>query len=107
MIRLLLLDPALWEKMDGLTGEEFSSPLLGRTFGQLYRRAREGRSVQLAVLAGECTAEEMDHLAQVAAQPESLARSGQAIQDYISVIRGEALKRREQGDALLLAAQKK
>ena len=107
MIRLLLLDPALWEKMDGLTGEEFSSPLLGRTFGQLYRRAREGRSVQLAVLAGECTAEEMDHLAQVAARPESLARSGQAIQDYISVIRGEALKRREQGDALLLAAQKK
>ena len=104
MIRLLLLDPALWEKMDGLTGEEFSSPLLGRTFGQLYRRAREGRSVQLAVLAGECTAEEMDHLA---ARPESLARSGQAIQDYISVIRGEALKRREQGDALLLAAQKK
>ena len=102
MIRLLLLDPALWEKMDGLTGEEFSSPLLGRTFGQLYRRAREGRSVQLAVLAGECTAEEMDHLAQVAARPESLARSGQAIQDYISVIRGEALKRREQGDALLL-----
>ena len=62
---------------------------------------------QLAALAGDFDQEEMDHLAQVAARPESLARSGQAIQDYISVIRGEALKRREQGDALLLAAQKK
>ena len=64
-------------------------------------------AVQLAVLAGECTGEEMDHLAQVAAQPESTAHSGQAIRDYISVIRGEVLKRRMQGDDLLLAAQKR
>ena len=51
----------------------------------------------------------MDHLAQVAAQPQAAAGSGQAIRDYISLIRGEKLLREggEQGDDLLLAAQKR
>jgi DNA primase len=49
----------------------------------------------------------MDHLAQVAAQPESVANSGQAIQDYISLIRGEKLLREGEDDSLLLAVQKK
>ena len=45
----------------------------------------------------------------MAAQPESVANSGQAIADYISLIRGEKLLREggEQGDDLLLAVQKK
>ena len=50
----------------------------------------------------------MNHLAQVAAQPESVAHAGQAIQDYISIIRGEALRRADdQGDQQLLALQKR
>ena len=50
----------------------------------------------------------MDHLIQVAAQPESPVNSGRAIADYISVIRSERLLRGggEQGDELLLAAQR-
>ncbi len=109
LLRLLLLDPGLLGRMGALTGGEFSSPLLGRAFDRLAARAREGLSTQLAALAGEFTGEEMDHLAQVAAQPESVANSGQAIRDYISLIRGEGLLRGggEQGDDLLLAAQKK
>lgn len=109
LIRLLMLDPGLWNRMDGMTGEEFSSPLLGRAFDRLSARAREGLSTQLAALAGDFTGEEMDHLAQVASQPQAAASSGQAITDYISVIRGERLLRGggEQGDDLLLAAQKK
>ena len=109
LLRLLMLDPGLLGRMGELTGGEFSSPLLGRAFDRLAARAREGLSTQLAALAGEFTGEEMDHLAQVAAQPESVANSGQAIRDYISLIRGEGLLRGggEQGDDLLLAAQKK
>lgn len=109
LLRLLMLDPGLVDEMDGLSGEEFSSPLLGRAFDLLGRRAREGLSTQLAALAGHFTGEEMDHLAQVAGQPESTANSAQSIGDYISVIRGEALLRRggAQGDDLLRAAQKK
>lgn len=109
LIRLLMLDPGLWNRMDGITGAEFSSPLLGRAFDALRRRAEEGLSTRLAALAGDFTGEEMDHLAQVAAQPQAAASSGQAIADYISVIRGERLLRGggEQGDDLLLAAQKR
>ena len=108
LIRLLLLDPGLVLQMGELRGEEFSSPLLGRAFDLLAQRSREGLSTQLAVLAGEFTGEEMDHLAQVAAQPESTANSGQSIRDYISVIHSEALRREKgMGDDLLLAAQKR
>ncbi len=107
LLRLLMLDPGLAGQMGGITGEEFSSPLLGRAFDCLSGRAGEGLSTQLAALAGVFTGEEMDHLAQVAAQPESVANSGRAIQDYISLIRGEKLLREGEEDSLLLAVQKK
>lgn len=109
LLRLLMLDPGLAGQMEGITGEEFSSPLLGRAFDVLRRRAEEGLSTQLAALAEDFTGGEMDHLAQVAAQPESVANSAAAIKDYISLIRGEKLLRGggEQGDDLLLAAQRR
>jgi len=109
LIRLLILDPGLAGRMDGIRGEEFSSPLLGRAFDLLHRRGVEGLSTQLATLAGDLTGEEMDHLAQVAALPESVANSSQSIQDYISVIRSEAIRKQsgEKDDDLLRAVQKK
>ncbi len=108
ILRLILLDPGLAGRMGTLTGAEFSSPLLGKVFDLLCRRIREGLSTQLASLAEELTGEEMDHMAQVAAQPESVAQADQSIPDYISVIQGEALLR-DQGreEDLLLAVQKK
>ncbi len=108
LLRLLMVDPGTVDKMDGLTGEAFSSPLLGRVFDRLSARAREGLSTHPAVLAEDFTGEEMDHLAQVAAQPESVANSARAIQNYISVIRMERDKQEAlQQDDALLAAQKK
>ena len=108
LIRLLLLDPGLVERMESITGEEFSSPLLGKVFDSLRERAAGQQPVQLAVLAEELTSDEMDHMAHVAEQPESVANSDRSIHDYISIIRGEALRRgSQQDDDLLLAAQKK
>ena len=108
VIRLLLLDPSLAGDMEQLREEDFSSPLLGKAYTLLLRRARDGLSTQLPLLAGELTGEEMDHLAYVAGQPESLANSRRSLADYIAVIRGEALKRSGvSGDDLLLAAQQK
>ena len=108
LVRLLLLDPELLSDMKGITGAEFSSPVLGKAFDLLAERAREDRPVHLAALAGDLTGEEMNHLAQVAARPESVAQAGQSIPDYISLIRGEALLRRGGGeDAQLLAVQKR
>ena len=108
LIRLLLLDPGLAGSMGTLEGREFSSPLLGKVFDLLLRRANEGLSTQLSALSGHLTGEEMDHLAYVVSQPESLAHSQQSIRDYISVSQREALRRGAgQEDSLLLAAQRK
>ena len=108
ILRLMVLDPGLMPQMNGLSGSEFSSPLLGRAFDLLHRRIEEGLMPSLASLAGELDGEEMAHLAQVMAQPESTAHAQQAMGDYISIIRGEGLLRQQgQEDALLLAVQKK
>lgn len=108
LIRLLLLDPGLVREMGTLQGSEFSSPLLGKVFDRLRYRAENDLSTQLSALTEELTGEEMDHMAQVAAQPESVANSDRSIPDYTSIIRGEALRRGgAQEDELLLAAQKK
>ena len=107
VLRLLLLDPSLHRELTQLRPEEFSSPLLGKAYALLLRRAEEGLSTQLSLLAGELTGEEMDHLTQVASAPESMANSRQSLADYIAVIRAEAIKRSgASGNDLLLAAQR-
>ena len=107
VLRLLLLDPSLHRELTQLRPEEFSSPLLGKAYALLLRRAEEGLSTQLSLLAGELTGEEMDHLTQVASSPESMANSRQSLADYIAVIRAEAIKRSgASGNDLLLAAQR-
>ena len=52
----------------------------------------------------------MDHLAQVALQPEPVAGSDRRIPEYISLIRSERLLRGDGGQSpeeLLMAAQKR
>ena len=107
VLRLLLLDPSLHRELTQLRPEEFSSPLLGKAYALLLRRAEEGLSTQLSLLAGELTGEEMDHLTQVASSPESMANRRQSLADYIAVIRAEAIKRSGASENdLLLAAQR-
>ena len=107
VLRLLLLDPSLHRELTQLRPEEFSSPLLGKAYALLLRRAEDGLSTQLSLLAGELTGEEMDHLTQVASSPESMANSRQSLADYIAMIRAEAIKRSgASGNDLLLAAQR-
>ena len=108
VIRLLLLDPGLLERLDGLGSRDFSSPLLGKVFDIIRDRLAQGANPHLATMAHELTGEEMDHMARVISQPESIAQSEKSLADYISVIRGEAMHRGDlAGDELLLAAQKK
>ena len=108
VLRLLLLESALFQETAGLKPEQFSAPALAKIYGLLLRRHREGRSTQLAALAGELSPEEMNHLVSVMDQPESLAHSQQALRDYIEIIETEALKRSgtDQMDPLLAAREK-
>ena len=108
VIRLLFLDAGLAQCMDGLTSREFSSPLLGKVYDQILMRLEQGSTPQLPSMAEALTGEEMDHMARVIDQPESVANSRRSVADYIAIIRGEAMHRSDlAGDDLLLAAQKK
>ena len=104
VIRLLHLDPALFGDTPPLQPEEFSSPLLGKIYGTMWRQ-RHNRS-GLSTLTAELTGEEMSHLTTLLQKPESTANASQALADYIRVIREEQTKRDGSGvDPLLLAKE--
>ena len=108
VVRLALLEPELLAQAGGLTGAEFSAPLLGKVYDLIRARHDQGRPVQLASLAGELTAEEMSHLARVTDRPEDLSQGAKTMADYVSVISMEHLKTQGNADeALLRLAQEK
>ncbi len=87
IIRLLYLDPGLVQSAPALPAPEtFSSPLLGRLYAELLRRAREGAPVSLAVLAGIFTPDELSHFTRIVAGQEDLANGETALRDYIETI---------------------
>ncbi|MCI2105725.1 MAG: DNA primase [Intestinimonas sp.] len=89
ILRLVLLDHTLFQKLSELTPEQFSSPILGRTFGLLKEHWKDGRTISLPALTGELTPEEMNHLAGILNQPENLANSETALRDYIEIVETE------------------
>ena len=57
----ILREPALFAKAENLKAEHFSSGLLGRVYGQLLSRAKQGLEVSVAVLE-DMTGEEISHI---------------------------------------------
>ena len=102
VIRLLMQDDGLFPAEPPLREEEFSSPLLGRIYSELWR-CRGGSS--MAALSAALTPEEMSHLTTLLQKPESAANAHQALTDYIRIIREEYAKRsgRSAIDALAAA----
>ena len=102
VIRLLMQDDGLFPAEPPLREEEFSSPLLGRIYSELWR-CRGGSS--MAALSAVLTPEEMSHLTTLLQKPESAANAHQALTDYIRIIREEYAKRsgRSAMDALAAA----
>ena len=102
VLRLLMQDDGIFPAEPPLREEEFSSPLLGRIYSQLWR-CRGGSS--LAALSAVLTQGEMSHLTALLQKPESAANARQALADYIRIIREEYAKRsgRSAMDALAAA----
>ena len=103
VIRLLMQDDSLFPDQPPLREDEFSSPLLGRIYGELWRCRGSGSS--MATLSASLTPEEMSHLTTLLQKPESTANAPQALADYIRIIREEGVKRsgRSAMDALAAA----
>lgn len=108
VIRLLLLDPALYPQTEGLTEEKFSSPYLWKVYRLLMERWRSGETPRIPVLTGDLSQEEMNRLVQLSGQPETGQNSQKALKDYIEIIEAEWAKRRTGGvDALLAVREQK
>ena len=103
VIRLLMQDDSLFPDQPPLREDEFSSPLLGRIYGELWRCRGSGSS--MAALSASLAPEEMSHLTTLLQKPESTANAPQALADYIRIIREEGVKRsgRSAMDALAAA----
>ena len=102
VIRLLMQDESLFPPEMPMQPEEFSSPLLGRIYGELWQRRGHA---SMAALAAVLTPEEMNHLTALLQKPESAANAPQALADYIRIIREEHTKRTGGTDPLAAAME--
>ena len=87
VLALILKQPALLDQTGGLQETEFSAPLLGRAFGQLSQRYRQGLEVSVGVLS-DFTGEEMSHLAGILQRQEGPVNEA-ALADCVRIIRSE------------------
>ena len=108
VLRLLVKDATVFPDAPPLTEEQFSSPLLGRAFTQLWNQRRAGRDPSIPLLAEFFSQEEISHLIDVTERPESLSNAAQALADYIRIIQSEWRKRSggDDVDPLLAATEK-
>ena len=87
LLTMALKEPALLDQTVDLRQEMFSSPLLGKVYGQLRARHDSGLEVSLSVLS-DMTAEEMSHLAGLFQRQQGPV-SEQALRDCVAVIQRE------------------
>ncbi|MDO4516910.1 MAG: DNA primase [Bacillota bacterium] len=101
ILRLLMLDSSLWKEVQGLEPGQFTSPHLGRIYEVLRRRLLEGQPLQVGMLEGELSREEVELLTRLMAEPESLENGKKAMADYRAILEGAQWKDlREDSDLL-------
>ncbi len=88
VIRLLLLDPSLIRGCP-LEQEEFSSPFLGKVYGEMKRRQREGLSLTPSALTAGLEEGEASLLTELLGKPESGGQARDTLQAYMDTIRRE------------------
>ena len=101
VLRLLVQDDTLFSDQPPLRQEEFSSPLLGRIYSELWQRRGSGG---LTALSAVLTPEEMSHLTTILQKPVSVSNGPQELASYVRVIRDEYAKRSGFGGQDPLAA---
>ena len=102
VLRLVLMEPELFQRLEGLSPEQFSAPVLGRIYDLLCRRWEEGLESTVDSLSAQLTTEEVSHLTRILQTPERPASAEQALADYRRTIETEYRKRSMAGDADLL-----
>ena len=104
ILRMVLREPALFDRAAGLTGAELSVPMFGRAFDALLDRWRRDLSVTLGALSDVLSPAEMAHLTSVLQKPDAPV-SEQAMDDCLRIVREERAKRNTVDAASLLRMQ--
>ena len=108
ILRLLILDEALFAETEDLLPASFSSATLGKIYGVLRNRWQQKRPIQLGTLSDELTEPEVELLAEILQQPESLSNCVNALRDYKTILETEHMKEAGKDDETsLLAAREK
>ena len=92
LLRMLLTEPALFDRTSSLNGEEFSVTMFAKCFEELRNRWRQDLPVSAGVLSGILTPEEMAHLTAIL-QKQDGPISQDAFDDCLRVIREEYHRR--------------
>lgn len=106
LIRMLMREPALFDRAKDLTMEQFSVSMFGRVFDALRHRWEQELSVTPTVLGELLTPAEMSHLTSVLQQPDS-PLSDDAFDDCLRIIREEYRKANVSGADDLRAMQER
>ena len=101
LLSLCLREPALLDQTGALTGEMFSSELLGKVYTQLIQRHKAGLEVSLAGIS-DVTSEEMSHVAGVLHRQQGPVNE-QALLDCVRTIQREYQSGRVQTQEDLMA----
>ena len=103
VLAMVMKEPALFAKTEGLTAEMFSAPVLGRAFSQLRERSLQSLEVSPAVLT-DFSGEEMSHLVGIVQRHQGSVNED-ALADCIRIIRSEYEAGKVTTDDDLLAFQ--
>ena len=90
IIAMALRESAMLDLTTDLKPEEFSSEVLGKVYGQLMQRHRQGLSLSVAALE-DLSVDEASHIAAIL-QQQSGPVNEQAMRDYMDIIHGEYAK---------------
>ena len=101
----ILREPAMLDQARELKESHFSSPLLGRVYGQLSQRHELGQEVSAAVLA-DLSAEEMSHITGMISRQQGPVSEG-AFRDCVQTVLREHQASNVGTEEDLLALQKK
>lgn len=105
LLGLVLSDEELLKKAaETIAPEEFSSPFLAKVYAGVLQRRRQGGEISLAACLTDLTQDESDLLTKIASQSVRSENPGQELEDYISVIKFEYIKKQNEDEQDLLQA---
>jgi len=105
LLGLVLSDEELLKKAaETIAPEEFSSPFLAKVYAGVLQRRQQGGEISLAACLTDLTQDESDLLTKIASQSVRSENPGQELEDYISVIKFEYIKKQNEDEQDLLQA---